>query len=82
MCYVIIYFRPIDDKSCPTPTEQTITDGTRGDGGMQRFARTVTGMFNTFKTALPGNSEQMQIKDDAQWIFVENETSVRNVYIY
>lgn len=44
---------------------------------MQRFARTVTGMFNTFKTALPGNvSEQMHGKGEQPWIFIENETSV------
>lgn len=73
------YYRPIDDKSCPTPTEP-IADAVRGDGGMQRFARTVTGMFNTFKTALPGNAgEQLQPKSE-QWIFIENEVSVSLVF--
>lgn len=65
----------MDDKPATTPLEPN--DNIKTDGGMQRFARTVTGMFNTFKGALPGNvGEQPQTKTD-QWIYIENETTVK-----
>lgn len=69
-----MYSRPGDEKPILTPSEPQLTD-IKTDGGMQRFARTVTGMFNTFKGALPGNTEQTQMKKD-QWIYIENETTV------
>lgn len=77
---MILNFRPVDEKTCSTPMEPTIPDAIRTDGGIQKFARTVTGMFNTFKGALPGNIEPVQAKND-QWIFVENEATVR-CYLY